>query len=182
MMRNGGYPPSAIQGASLLSRTSDDARKEAWPYTWDHCPPDGEQQYLETVVDFPANNVLTQLLSYPVPDGLKYRLWGLMFFYTGGLLDGQSLCSWQLAVNTPANVVGITTPVMPSGYSVPYWGAITISKGAPSQGLWTIPGKLVFQARDVVSVNVTTIAPFPNAGGQFLTAIQGWTWPAEPSS
>lgn len=174
--------PNMIAAASLLARTSADARKEVWPYPWDHCPPDGEQQYLESVVTFPANGAFTQLLAYPVPDGLKYRLKDVMLTYTGGLLDGQSLVTWQIAINTPAAVVGVTTPVMPSGYAVPYWGAIVISKGDPIRGPWEIPGRLVFNARDVVSINVTTTAPFPTAGGQFLTAIQGWTWPAEPSS
>ena len=173
----------AIAPASLLSRTSEDARKESWPYAWEHCPPDGEQFYQESVVDFPANATLTQLLSYPVPDGLKFRLSDVMLFYVGtALVDGLGQVTWQIAVNTPANVVGITTPVMPSGYAVPYWGAILLSKGSPSQGPWKIPGKLVFNARDVVSINVTTANPFPTSGGQFLTAIVGWTWPAEPSS
>ena len=184
-----GFPaqsPNVISAASLLARTSADARRESWPYPWEHCPPDGEQQYLESVVAFPPQvagvSALTQLLAYPVPDGLKYRLWAVMLTYTGGLLDGQSLVTWQIAINTPAAVVGVTTPTMPSGYGVPYWNNIVLSKGDPLRGPWEIPGRLVFNARDVVSVNVTTISPFPTVGGQFLTAIQGWTWPAEPSS
>lgn len=175
--------PSIISAASLLSRTSEDARKTAWPYTWDHCPPDGEQWYQESVVAFPNNGVLTQLLVYPVPDGMKFRLSHIMLTYTGiNVDDGSQLVTWQLATNIPANVQGITTPVMPSGYAVPYWGAIQISKGSPAQGPWKIPGKLVFNARDIFSINVTTAAAFPESGGSFLTAGVGWTWPAEPST
>ncbi len=177
----GGLP--ALAAAGLLARTAGDARKDDWPYTWQYCPADGEQFYMETVVDFPSNSVLTQLLAWPVPDGLKMRLWGIMLTYAGiSLLDGQNLVTWQLAVNQPAGVAGLTLPVMPSGYGVPYLNSLTITKGSPQQGPWPIPGKLVFNARDVISVNVTTVSPFPETGGQFLTALVGWHWPAESAS
>lgn len=183
-LRNGyGGAPPVIAGAQLLARTSEDGRKEAWPYAWEHCPPDGEQWHRESVVDFPALNTLTQLISYPVPDGLKLRIFSVMLYYVGtSVADGQNLVTWQLAINIPASVVGITTPVMPSNYAVPGWGAIQISKGSPQQGPWEIPGKLVFNARDVFSINVTTTGGFPTSGGQFLTTADGWEWPAEPST
>lgn len=175
--------PSMIAAASLLARTSYDARKDEWPYAWDFCPPDGENWHQESAIDFPANATLTQLLSYAVPNGMKLRIKSWMLFYVGvALQDGLSLVTWQMAVNIPANVIGITTPVMPSSYAVPYLGSIVISKGSPTSGPWPLPGKLVFNARDVVSVNVTTTAPFPDAGGQFLTAWDGWQFPSEPSS
>jgi hypothetical protein len=178
-----GELPSMSGAASLLARTSEDARKTAWPYAWEHCPPDGNNFYIESIVAFPSNGVLTELLSYPIPDGMRLDLEYLMFFYVGiSLLDGRNLCTWQLATDTPANVVGITTPVMPSGYNVPYWGSIQISKGSPSQGPWPFPRKHTFKARDVVSVNVLTTNPFPETGGQFLTCLQGHEYPAEPSS
>lgn len=184
-MRMNGYgnPPMSVAGAELLNLTSEDYRKQEWPYAWEYCPPDGEQWYQESVVDFPANATLTQLISYAVPDGMKFRLSHVMLTYVGlALRDGLNQVTWQLATNIPASVAGITTPVMPSGYAVPYWGAIILSKGSPQQGPWKIPGKLVFKPRDVFSINVTTTAPFPDTGGQFLTAAVGWQWPMETSS
>jgi hypothetical protein len=178
----GGTVP-AMGAAGLLARTSGDARKDEWPYPWQYCPADGEQFYIESAIDFPTNAALTQLVAYAVPDGLKLRISHLMLTYVGiALEDGLGLVTWQLAVNQPAAVVGLTLPVMPSGYGVPYLTAITISKGSPQQGPWPIPGKLVFNARDVVSVNVITAAPFPETGGQFLTSLVGWQWPAETAS
>lgn len=185
----GGMTP-ALSAAGLLAKTKSDTRKQGWPYAWEFPTQQAEAFNLETVIGAPANGVQTELWSFAVPDGEFFRPRGLMLTYVGTpLVDGLGIVSWQWDVNIPTNIgAGVLAPILPSGYIVPYFGGvdangqptgqIVIHKGNPDIGPWPVPGRLVFEPRDVIRLKVTTTAPFPEVGVQFLTSIVGWTWPA----
>lgn len=173
--------PSLSAGAAALVRTSSDAHKDEWPYPWEYPPPNAELFNKETSTAAPLNNVLTELLLFTVPDGYFLRVAGIMLAIAGSgftYTDGSGDYTWIWDVNTPTNVgAGITAPILPSGQVVPYFDAVTIHKGSPDDGWWRIPGRLVFEPRDDVRVKVTTQAPFPETGVNFLVSLIGWTWP-----
>ncbi len=186
-----GLMTPALSAAGLLAKTKADTRKQGWPYAWEFPTQQAEALNLETVIAAPtANGKQTELWSFAVPDGEFFRPRGIMLYYVGTpLVDGLGFVSWQWDVNIPTDIgAGVTAPILPSGYIVPYFGgldangnttgAILIHKGNPDVGPWPVPGRLVFEPRDVVRVKVTTTAPFPTVGVQFLTSLVGWTWPA----
>ena len=187
-MRLNGITPS-LAAAGLLSQTTSDKRKQEWPYPYVYCPEGGQNFNLETVVAFSSNGVQTELWTFTVPDGEFLGIDAIMLFYVGTTVqDGSGLVSWQWDVNIPTVIgAGVTAPILPSGYIVPYFGgvdangnptgAITIHKGNPDNGPWPIPGRLVFEPRDQIRIKVTTQNPFPEANGSFLTSVIGWTWP-----
>lgn len=180
----------ALAAVGLLARTRTDMRKQDWPYAWQFPTHQSENFGLETVIGAPANGVQTELWSWVVPDGEYFRPTGIMLTYVGTpLVDGLGIVSWQWDVNIPTVIGGgVTAPILPSGHIVPLFGGvdangnttgqIVIHKGNPDIGPWPLPGRLVFEPRDVIRVKVLTAAPFPEVGVQFLTSLVGWTWPA----
>jgi len=173
-------PPPLVAAASALVQSGTDAYKEQWPYAWEYPPVNAEQINVETSVSAPANATTTLLVEFDVPDGFRFRLKGLMLAIVGNAYaDGSGQYTWILDVNIPVAIGAIPAPILPSGYAVPYWNAITIHKGSPDLGPWPIPGRLVFEPRDQVRVKVTTQAPFPSSSAnvRFLTSLVGWTWP-----
>jgi len=180
----------ALAAAGLLAKTKSDARKQLWPYPWEYPGETAQAFNLESTIAAPVNGTQTELWSFAVPDGEFLRITGLMLTYVGiTLVDGLGQVAWQWDVNIPTVIGGgVGSPILPSGYIVPYFGAldvngnptgqITISKGSTQFGPWRVPGRLVFEPRDVVRVKVTTAAPFPEVGVVFLTSLVGWTWPA----
>lgn len=159
----------------------DQARKDEWPYAWIFPPPGARGVNIRTVVPAPANGVLTELLSFTVPDGYLFSLRGVMLTYVGVAVDdSKQIVTWNLDVNIPTVVGGaITVPALPSGYPVPDFARVLFHLGSPDFGPFHVDGPLVFEPRDVIRYKVTTTAPFPGVGSPvfFLSILSGYRWP-----
>jgi hypothetical protein len=173
-----------MAGASALQRGLTDQYKDNWPYAWSYPPPNADQVLAEPAggaVLAPANNTLTELLLFTVDDGYVFRLSHILLTIAGAAFaDGTGQYQWTVDVNIPTAIGGgVLAPILPSGYVVPYFNAITAHRGSLDNGPWPIPGRLVFKPRDQIRVKVITQAPFGQGGSIFfLVSLVGWTWPA----
>ena len=179
---------SMISAASNLAENEWVKRRYQWPYPWVYPPlnasfvnyesPDSGGTGIPPTAYGPANAVA--LLTYTVPDGFFFVLNGLLATVGGGtpLADGSGQYIWNLSVNVPTQVAGITLPGLANGYAVQNLQGFSISKGS-NQRPWPINNR-IFEPRDVLSLSVQTANPFPTSlPTLFLSGFYGWTWPEE---
>lgn len=169
--------------AGLRSNNVWRLRQAQWPYPWIYPPHDGSFVNFEGAVDPPVGygpSDAVVCLQYTVPDGFFFVLTGILATISGNpLADGTGQYIWNLSVNVPTQVGGLSLPGLANGYAVENMSAFTISKGSPSSGPWPINSR-IFQPRDVVTLSVQTANPFPvSPPTAFISGFYGWTWPEE---
>jgi len=172
--------PKLVEAAQSVLRPE----RDKWPWPWVY--PDGRSEPVNprTVVAAPPNGVLTELLSFQVPDGFTLKLTGLLVTYIGTAInDAAQLVTWTIDVDIPTTVaVGLTQPVLPSGYAIRDFGSLTTHLGSLDLGPYPVSGRFQVDARKVLRIKVQTTAPFPTnppAPVFFLSGIAGWVYPLE---
>ncbi len=140
---------SIIQpGPSLVkaSRALENPRRLAgrWPYQWIFPGPNSRQVLANNTITVPAAGAPATVLSYQVPDGLRFSLRAIVFgFFGTGWNEG-----------TPTGL-SFTLQVVASGTrNVDFLQNVTTHLGSPDQP-YPILGRLEFAPNDVLNVLVT---------------------------
>lgn len=136
--------------------------------------PDGSCEDVSQVSSIvaPPNGQNTLVMEYTVPEGYTFSLRGVLWQYDGeGFINGAGDLVGVLDVDRLIGAAGR------QGYAVPFFESVKYLRGN-NQDFWPLSGRRVFMPNQVIRWKVTTAAPIPEGGENYITAgIFGWTRP-----
>jgi hypothetical protein len=159
--------PEAVKQASTLRKRQDN--KELFPYEWYYPPRNAKREMPSASIVAPAAGVTTTILSYTVPTGFYFILWGILQVFTGtGFTDGGGQAIWDTLLN-PATQ---SLPVQ-SLSQIPY------HLGSFDFGWFKFPSPDFYVSTDTLLNQVTTTADIAlGAPNTFSTMFVGWLLPS----
>lgn len=156
--------PSLVEAANAM--TSKRRLAGAWPYQWMFPGPHSKD------VDVPGNVVLPDapgqatVLTYTVPEGLRFTLRGIVFQYSGdNWVQGSGSILWTLTVASGGtrNVEGFVDVATQRGSVI---------------NPFPILGRLEFQSLDFLSITVSNVSLAVTPASSPVSAqLLGWTYP-----
>jgi hypothetical protein len=170
--------PTRQQSRQIADTVYQDRKSGSWPYTWVYPPPAAEDVNVEGTIVAPANNTLTQILSYQVPSGQSFCFTGVILqAMTGGAIingwtpgDGNVL--FTIDQDTPIGVVNTT------GSPLRGWSNVTTPRGSVLTGrIWDIRMPFIIPARTVLRAKVITQNPVAvGSGNEIIAVFLGYTY------
>jgi len=159
--------PEAVKAASSLRKKQEN--KEVWPYEWYFPPRNAKREMPAASIVAPSPGVTTPILTYTVPTGFNFILWGILQIFDGtGFTDGGGQAIWDTLLN-PATV---TLPIQ-SLSQIPY------HLGNFDFGPFRFPSPDFYVSTDtIVNQVTTTIDIAPGAPNLFTTMLWGWLLPS----
>jgi hypothetical protein len=141
-----------------------------WPYQWLFPGPNSRHVLANAAEPLPASGVTVQVLSYQVPDGLRFSLRALVFGFNGaGWTEG-----------TPTGI-SFTLQVQAAGTrNVDFLAGVVTHLGSATQP-YPILGRLEFAPLDVLVVLATNLGGQVPAGppNNVFAHLVGHTYPNE---
>lgn len=172
--------PRIVSGVQSV-QAAEEIRKQrqaltAWPYFWSYPPPGSKHVFQSVTIEAPDNGVQSLLVSYQVPDGLRFVFTHIVLNADVGLSwhPGDGNIIWNVDVNRPLNAS--------NAQGIPYkdYGIVSVPLGS-FQIPWAIePGDgSILGSLDTLRIKVTTAAPIAPLSPNFISAaIRGYTCPA----
>jgi len=157
-------PRDLVSGAKALEDPQRLAGK--WPYQWIFPGPHSRQVLENQAAPVPTIGTSIQLLSYLVPDGLRFSLRGVVFaFFGSGWNEGSGDLVFSLTVQAAGT------------RDVDYLNNVTTHLGSPDFP-YPILGRLEFAPEDVLIVNLANNANVVAGSPNFVVAhLVGHTYP-----
>lgn len=167
-----GFEGKIIQpGPSLVEagRALEDPRRQVgkWPYQWLFPGPNSRQVLANGTSVAPTSGTPQTPLSYTVPDGYRFSLRAIVFFYNGTL--------WHEGTATGLSFSLIDQAA--GSRAVDFLANVLTHLGTPDQP-YPILGRLEFAPTDVLTVVVSNGGGFVPAGTDTVVAhLVGHTYP-----
>lgn len=151
-----------------------EARAALWPFPWRTPPPNSEHVFKRGILAAPLTSARAVLLSYRVPNTMRFVLDGLVLYYSGEWVPGDGSVSFSLSINNPAGVVDAS-----QGRPFKDYANVLLPLGSPfDEGPWSIESgeRSILESRDILTAAVV-VNPLLITGGQFIAIFRGWLFP-----
>jgi hypothetical protein len=165
--------PDSTRAANKIRQLQD--AKTQWPYPWEAAPPNAKNRLPFGSIPCPAGGVLTQIMQFTVPTGMRFYLKGILNQFEGaGLVLGSGNALWTLDRDTPIGSSFLPALVIADFYQQPF------TLGNFNNGPFPFAMPEVFEAGAVIRSKVITDGTItPGAPNYFVTLLYGYTVPAE---
>jgi hypothetical protein len=165
--------PSSTHAANKIRQLQQS--KTQWPYPWEFPQENSNDAQPFGSIPCPAGGVLTEIMEYTVPTGMRFYLKGIVQQFVGaGFVQGSGNALWTLDQDTPIGA----SPLQ--GLSIPFYYEQPFTLGSFDNGPWLFSMPHIFEAGDTLRSKVITDGTIPaGAPNFFVTILTGWTVPAE---
>jgi hypothetical protein len=174
--------PQSIRQAEQIALQKAKEKQSAWPYEWFAPPPGSQHVRAEGDILAPANDVLSLVLAYQVPNGQNFCL-------THVLLTADVGAAWVPGDGSVIFRIDINTPGGGNAQGIPfaYFDTVLVPLGSFATGPWPVIAteQAIFEGLETLRVKVLTPS-VPAGGGSpimmgypniFHAMLIGYTWP-----